>query len=58
MLPPTQSVGLMVVALLLPVTVLVALAVTATIAAIAGGGAQVGHAIKDHAEDLGAGAVH
>ena len=42
----------------LTIAVLVALTVTAAVAAVSGGGAQVGHAIENYAEDIGARAVH
>ena len=57
-LAPSLRVGLVVVSLLLAIAVLIALAVAGSVAAVAGGGAQVGHAIEDHAEHLGARAVH
>ena len=58
-LDPILSVGLVIVTLLLTITILITIAVAADIAAGATSrGTQIGDAIENHAEHLGAGAVH
>ena len=52
------GVSFLIVSYILTITILITLAVATSIASRTSGGAQVGDTIENHAEDLGAGAVH